>query len=41
MFSGNYASVVNWITKMYENDVNDINDIDRAHARVLLECIKM
>ena len=36
--SGNYASVVNWITKLYENDVEDIDGI---HASVVLECIEM
>ena len=38
MFSGDYASVVNWMAKMYENNVDDI---DRIHAIVLLERIVM
>ena len=37
MLGGNYASVVKLITEMYDNYVDDI---DRAHASVLLECIK-
>ena len=38
MFSGNYASVVKLITKM---NVNDVDDINRANASVLRECIEM
>ena len=38
MFGGNYASVAKLINKMYENDVDEI---DRAHASVLSECIEM
>ena len=37
MFGGN-ASVVTLIKKIYENDVDEI---DRAHASVLSECIEM
>ena len=37
MFGGN-ASVVKLIKKM---DDNDVNEIDRAHASVLSECIEM
>ena len=34
MFSDNHASVGNWITQMYENDVDEI---DRIHASVLFK----
>ena len=37
MFGGNYAFGVKLIEKMYEND---IDEIDRAHASVLFECIE-
>ena len=37
-YSGNYASVATLIKKMYENDVDEI---DKAHTSVLLECIEI